>query len=600
MKRFAIVIVVAVSAATFAIAAQTTENVDAATIAKIRDEGLSRSKVMDTLFWLSDRYGPRLTGSPGFEAAGDWAVKRLTDWGVTNVHKERWAFGRGWQLANFHATMTEPQVMAIIGVPKSWTPGTKGTIVTEVVRPVITSQADCEKYKGHLKGKIILTQPERAVAMLDKGEIVMRYDDHDGKWLKEALAMPAPRGRGAGGAGRGGAGGGRGGANQPAVEPDPDPCVAIGLAAQAGAGRGAAAPAAADPADPNAADAAATPAGRGGAAGGGAALTAAITRFYKAEGVAALFDRGGDAFLVAGGSDLTWQAQHVDGGTFIVQSGGRQTDAVDANLPQVTLAVEHYNRMVRLLEHDIPVKVELNIDTRFNEETPGGGGFNIIGDIPGSDLKDEIVMIGAHFDSWHGGTGATDNASGSAAMMEVMRLIKAIGLQPRRTIRIGLWGGEEQGVLGSRAYATSHFGTLAEPKPELGKMAAYYNLDNGTGKIRGIWMQANPAVKPIFEQWIAPLKDLGVDILGPRSVTQTDHVSFDPLGVPAFQFVQERYEYNSRTHHTNMDLYDRVQKDDMMQIATVAAVFVWQSATRDEMLPRKPVVVPAAGGRGGR
>jgi Zn-dependent M28 family amino/carboxypeptidase len=252
----------------------------------------------------------------------------------------------------------------------------------------------------------------------------------------------------------------------------------------------------------------------------------------------------------------------------------------------VTLAVEHYNRMVRLLDHAVPVKVELNIETKFDDEAQPRGS-NIVGDIPGSDLADEIVLVGAHFDSWQGATGATDNAAGSAAMMEVLRIIKATGLKPRRTIRIGLWGAEEGGLLGSRAYATDHLGTLQAPKPELAKLAAYFNLDNGTGKIRGIWMQSNPAVKPIFEQWIAPLKDLGVDILGPRSVSQTDHTSFDSLLVPAFQFVQERYEYNARTHHTNMDFYDRVQKDDMMQIATVAAVFAWDAANRDQKLPRK-------------
>jgi carboxypeptidase Q len=253
------------------------------------------------------------------------------------------------------------------------------------------------------------------------------------------------------------------------------------------------------------------------------------------------------------------------------------------------LAVEHYNRMIRLLEHKTPVKVELDIAVRYVEETPDRlNGFNVIGELPGTDKADEIVVIGGHFDSWHGATGATDNATGCAAMMEVLRILKATGLRPRRTIRIGLWGAEEGGLLGSQAYVREHLGTAQEPKPELAKTTAYFNLDNGTGKIRGIWMQSNEAIEPVFGAWIAPLKDLGVNILGPRSVASTDHTRFDSVGVPAFQFVQERYEYNSRTHHSNMDFLDRVQADDMKQMATVAAVFVWQAATREAMLPRKP------------
>jgi Zn-dependent M28 family amino/carboxypeptidase len=248
--------------------------------------------------------------------------------------------------------------------------------------------------------------------------------------------------------------------------------------------------------------------------------------------------------------------------------------------------VEHYNRMVRLLDHNTPVKVDLEIEVATREEAQPNG-FNVVGEIPGTDKAGEIVVIGAHFDSWHGGTGATDNAAGSAAMMEVLRIFKAGGLRPRRTVRIGLWGAEEGGLLGSQAYVREHLGTREAPKPELDKTTAYFNLDNGTGKIRGIWMQSNTAVKPIFEAWTRPLKDLGVEILGPRSVSQTDHTRFDTVGVPAFQFVQERYEYNSRTHHSNMDVYDRVQVEDMKQIATVAAVFVWHTANRDAMLPRK-------------
>ena len=536
MKKRALVLVLSLVAVGIA-GAQTPEPVDSAAIAKIRDEGLNKSQVMETMFWLTDRYGPRLTGSKEFEEAGDWAVKQLQTWGVANVRKERFQFGRGWSLVKFHATMTEPRVMPIIGLPKSWTPGTNGTFNADVVRPVITNAQEAEPWRGKLRGKIVLTQPAREVRMLE-GPIVLRYADNP-KWMEEALSMPAPRGGGAGAAGA--AAGGRGGA------------------AGAAGGRG----------------------GRGGTEG-----AFNVNTFYREEGVLALFDRGSNSDMSAGGSDLSWQTQRVDGGTIFVSSGGSATADPATILPQVTLAVEHYNRMIRLLEHNTPVKVELNIEVATREEKEPNG-FNVVGELIGTEKPDEIVVIGAHFDSWHGGTGATDNAAGSAAMMEVLRIFKAAGLRPKRTVRIGLWGAEENGLIGSQAYVREHLGTREAPKPELSKTTAYFNLDNGTGKIRGIWMQSNPAVRPIFDAWVRPLKDLGVEILGPRSVASTDHTRFDSVGVPAFQFVQERYEYNSRTHHSNMDVYDRVQAADMKQIATVAAVFVWQAANRDALLPRK-------------
>jgi hypothetical protein len=428
--------------------------------------------------------------------------------------------------------MTAPQTMPIIGLPKAWSTGTKGTVTAEVVRPVITSAEDAANWKGKLRGKIVLTQPAREVRMLE-GRIVLRMND---KEIEEALSVPAPRG---------------------------------GDAGAAGAGRGGA--------------------GRGGA-GRGAAPAFNVNEFFADEGVAALFDRGANTDTQAGGSDLSWQTQRTDGGTVFVggATGAGRGSAPNTGLPQVTLAVEHYNRMVRLLDAKVPVTVELNVDVKFHPETADRpNGFNIIADMPGTDLANEIVLIGGHFDSWHGATGATDNATGSAAMMEVLRILKDAGLKPRRTIRIALWGGEEQGLLGSRVYADQYLGTPDAPKPGQALHSAYFNLDNGTGKVRGIWMQSNPNVAPIFKAWIAPLKDLGVEILGPRSVTSTDHTSIDRTGVPGFQFVQERLEYNSRTHHSNMDFYDRVQAEDVKQTATVAAVFAYQTAMRDQKLPRK-------------
>jgi hypothetical protein len=539
MKRTSWVLLFLLSVA--GLAAQTSEKVDTAAIAQIREQGLKQSKVMDLLFQMTDVHGPRLTGSPGFESAGDWAVATLKSYGLTNARKERWAYGTGWSLNKFHATMTTPQTMPIIGFPKAWSTGTKGLVTADVVRPEIANAEQAEQWKGKLRGKIVLTQPTREVRMLE-GRIVLRMTD---KEIEEALTPPAtaPEGRAGGAGGRAGAAGGRAGG---------------------------------------------APGGRaGGAAGGEPAFN--LNDFYAAEGVVALFDRGANTDTSAGGSDLTWQTQRTDGGTiFLGAATGGGRSSANTGVPQVTLAVEHYNRMVRLVDAKIPVAVELNIDVAFHPETPDHlNGFNIVADLPGTDLANEIVLIGGHFDSWHGATGATDNATGSAAMMEVLRILKDAGLKPRRTIRIALWGGEEQGLLGSRAYADAYLGTPEAPKPGRDTHSAYFNLDNGTGKVRGIWMQSNPNVAPIFSAWIAPLKDLGVEILGPRSVTSTDHTNIDRTGVPGFQFVQERLEYNSRTHHSNMDFYDRVQAEDLKQTATVAAVFAYQTAMRDGKLPRK-------------
>jgi hypothetical protein len=514
------------------------EPLDHATIARIRDEGLNRSQVMDHIGWLSDVYGPRLTGGPAIMQASNWTIAKFNEWGLANAHRETWPFGKGWSLLRFSAHMIEPQIQPLIGYPGSWTPGTQGTVTADVVRVQIESDADFERYRGRLAGRIVLTQPERPVPMLE-GLIVHRMGPKD---FAEAATAPAPSPRGAGAGRRGRGAGGRAGN-------------------------------------------AVVPTGRG-------SLATRIAQFYKAEGVVAAFNRGSDSVLASVGSNLTTTQQRTDGGTiFPTGNGSRGADA-GAGIPTVTLAVEHYNRMVRLLARGLAVKVELNIKTEFHDET-SANGFNIVAEIPGIDpkLKEEVVMLGAHFDSVAAGTGATDNAAGSAAMMEAMRILKAIGARPRRTIRIALWGGEEEGLLGSRAYVRKHFGDPATMvlKPDHAKLAAYFNSDNGTGRIRGIWLQENLAVRPIFEAWMKPLADLGVVAAGPRIVTATDHVAFDAVGLPGFQFMVDRLEYNSRTHHSNMDVYDRVQRDDVIQQATVIAVFAYNAAMRDEKLPRKPL-----------
>ena len=296
--------------------------------------------------------------------------------------------------------------------------------------------------------------------------------------------------------------------------------------------------------------------------------------------------------MMGAGSGLPYQTQRTDGGTIFVGRGGPRDENAGNVVPSVTLAVEHYNRMVRILDKDVPVRVELNVETTFHPEADAAGqmnAFNILAEIPGTDLADEVVMIGAHFDTTHAGTGATDNATGVAAMMEVMRILHSIGARPRRTIRLALWGAEEQGLLGSRDYVRRHFGDpqTMQLLPAHETLSGYFNIDNGSGRLRGIWLQENFAVAPVFEGWITSLHDLGVTTLGPRSVSGTDHTSFDAVGLPGFQFIQDRLEYNARTHHSNMDVVDRVQRDDVVQMAVVAAIFAYNTAMRDELLPRK-------------
>lgn len=510
------------------------EQVDEAMISAIRDEGLAHSQAMDHVSWLADVYGPRVTGSPGFKQAAGWAEKKFREWGLANVHQESWRFGKGWSLTRFNAHLVEPQIQPLIGFPKSWTPGTKGSVTAEVVRVEIASEADFEKYRGKLAGKIALTQPAREVRMLE-GIVVQRWND---ALLKEAETTPL-------------------------------------------------APLAPPPARNS----------------GRPSLAARIQEFFAAEGVVAALDRGDDAYSVAGDNQMSWRAQRTDGGTIFVTTGGpHDNERAGKNLvPTVTLAVEHYNRMIRILDKKIPVKVELDIQTQFHDETEPNGA-NVIADLPGGDLASEFVMVGAHLDSHQSGTGATDNAAGCAVMMEALRILKAVGAKPRRTIRVALWGGEEQGLLGSRAYVQQHLADTATKtvKPDHQKLSAYYNLDNGTGRIRGVWLQGNLAIAPIFRAWFQPLSDLGVvGTIAPRSVSGSDYGSFDAVGIPAFQFMQDRLEYNSRTHHSNMDTVDRVQRDDLVQMAIVVATFAYNTAMRAEKLPRKagPYATIAEGGK---
>lgn len=510
--------------ATLAVTSAAQAPIDPATVGRIRQEAIQRSQAHEHVWWLSEVHGPRMTGTPGFEAASEWAMSRFKEWGLSNIRQERFAFGQGWQIERFSATMVEPRISVLIGAPRAWSPSTDGTVTADVVRLDVRSDADLAKHRGQLRGKIVLLQPVRAVRMLE-GRHILRMGDAE--W-EEAARTPLD-----------------------AAAPPP-----VQLQEQMRAFQ---------------------------------ALATQVQRFLVSEGVVAQLDRGSDSDTVAGGSNLSWQAQRVDGGTVWPGSGGSRDPKQPAQVPSATLAVEHYNRMVRLLERGIPVRMEINIQTRFFPEGAQPNGINTIAEIPGTGLADEVVIMGAHLDSVPYAIGATDNATGSAAMMEAVRVIQTLGLKPRRTIRVALWGGEEQGLLGARAYVQQHFYDFEtrQPKPGHEKVVGYFNLDNGTGRIRGIWSQENLGAMALFEQWGQSVKDLGWVMASPRAVQQTDHVPWDQAGLPGFQFIQDRLEYGARTHHSTMDTFDRVQREDITQQGAVAAVFAWHAANWPEKIPRK-------------
>ena len=297
-------------------------------------------------------------------------------------------------------------------------------------------------------------------------------------------------------------------------------------------------------------------------------------------------------FLLEEGAVAWIESNRGDDGTVFVQQGGSRDPKDPPAITRVALATEHYGRIYRLLQKKIPVTLKLDVDNKFYDDDLNS--FDILGEIPGTDKADEVVMLGGHFDSWQAGTGATDNGAGAATMLEAMRILKATGMPMRRTVRVGLWTGEEEGLLGSRAYVKAHFGDPETMKllPEHAKLDAYYNIDNGTGKIRGVYLQGNEAVAPIFAKWMEPFRGLGMTTLTMRNTGGTDHLSFNAVGLPGFQFIQDPLDYDSRTHHSNMDVYERIQEPDMKQIAVIVASFVYMTANRPEMLPRKPLPPP--------
>ena len=525
-----------------------TESLDMAMYQRIRDEGLNHSHVMEFASALMDGIGPRLTGSPNAKKANEWTRATLTKIGLENAHLEDWGeFGLGWQQMNTWARMVAPDTAVLILQATPWSPATPGAVTGDVVWVDIHDDKDFDKYKGKLAGKIVLYGAMREVKPVDKA-LFERNTDKD---LEDIAEFPVN-------------------ANAGGIPPEMQARIRTFMERMR--------------------------------------MIDKIAQFFADEKVAAVIEPSRDG-KNGGGS----------GGTFFDDNGatlGRTPylAAKQVKIPVAVAAIESYGRLYRLVEAHVPVTVEINIDTRFTGDHEHG--FDTVAEIPGTDpkLKDQVVMVGGHLDSWIAGTGATDNGAGTVVAMEAVRILEALGVKPRRTIRIALWTGEEQGLFGSKGYCKDHFGSAAlstapdqmalpefmrratgplEVKPEQKLISAYFNVDNGSGKIRGVYLQGNAAVEPIFAQWIAPLKDLGVTTLTMRNTGGTDHLSFDAVGIPGFQFIQDDLDYESRTHHSNQDVVERLQAADLKQIATVEAIFVYNAAMRDQMVPRKPLPNPA-------
>ncbi len=458
-------------------------------LARIRQEGLDRSKVLALFATLTDQFGPRLAGTPAYKQSAEWARDRMREFGLSDPKLEPWPFGRGWVLDRLVVEMVEPRYMPLIGYAEAWSAPMKGEIVATPVFVGGRAAADVTAMKDRLKGAIIMTSPQTQFTREDRP--------------------------------------------QPSTSDTP---VRIGQ------------PPWVTP-RPNQAD------------------TRAIAQAVREAAPA-----------------VTLKTSEGEHGTVFVLGRDQPENAT----PSVVLAGEHYNMIARMLERGIPVKLRVNVQAHFVTDDPNS--YNVVAEIPGTDpqLKSEVVMIGAHLDSWHTGTGASDNADGAAVVIEAMRILKTLGLQPKRTIRVALWGGEEEGLLGSKAYATQHLAGDAN-KDARDKTFVYLNMDPAAGPIYGWYMQDSEPAKALFDKWLAPLlahRDLGVRRNVIAGIGNTDHLSFRAAGVPGFNPIQEYKDYDVRMHHTNVDLYERVREQDLKQNAIVMAWFAWQAATTSERIPR--------------
>jgi hypothetical protein len=529
------------------------EKVDLAAIHRIKEEAFQRSQLMDHVFYLTDVYGPRLTGSPGYAAAANWAVERLKEWGLSDARLEEWGeFGRGWHYRRLTIRMLEPAEVPLSGIPLAWSSGTEGAVQAYAHQAPLFSEDKpfqwynldeltaavddyIAKQKGKLRNQVVLISPLRKFEPAEK-PASRRLESAD----LDALAR--------------------------APEPAPVPPFEYPLEKL--------------PKDEKAVDLLFE-------------YAPAVVQNEYFERIQLVRDKLNRFLTEEGVTAVLATDSRGDGGLIFAEEGGSYAADAPEAPPSIVLAPENYNRLARLLEKQMKVKVEVDLDAAL---LPPQKGFNVVAEIPGGKKKDEVVMLGAHFDSWHGGTGAADNAAGSAVMLEAMRVLQALRLPMDRTVRLGLWGGEEQGFFGSLGYVKKHFGDplTMSLRPEHARLAAYFNVDNGSGKIRGVYLQGNDMVRPIFEAWLQPFHDLGATTLTIRNTGGTDHLSFDALGLPGFQFIQDPLDYGSRTHHSNLDVYDHIVSGDLMQAAAIVASFAYHAAARNEMLPRKPLPPPVA------
>ncbi len=518
------------------------DKVDLGTLAQIKTEAFQHSQVMENLYYISEVYGPRVNNSSNHRAAAEWAMKQMKEWGLQNVHLEKWPFGYGWQIKKFYAAMETPAYAALIGFPLAWTPGTNGPITTEAMWAPIHSKEDFAKYKGKLRGK--------AVLIFDPPTLVLhtRPDAAPSPTDDEILARAnAPRGEAGGGGAPGAA----------ALNRDPS-----------GRGR------------PGEGTWEFTPTSQ--ALSGNRALRNELNAFLKEEAPAVVLTPG----------------YNGDGGTIFSTYGGSQDPADPVPPPMVAITPEQYNRIVRLLQHGTVPKLSFDVAVDYQKEDQMA--FNVIGEIPGTTKSDEVVMLGGHFDSWQGGTGATDDGTGASVAMEALRILTTLHKPMARTVRVALWGGEEEGLYGSKAYVQQHFAQRDTMKktPEYDKLDVYFNDDGGSGRFRGVSAGGSPQTAAIFKSWIEPLKDQhivavsGTQFIPTKEPGGTDSTSFSWIGLNGVGFQQDPVEYGTRTHHSNMDLYDRVQKEQVMQGAMIEAWFAYNAASRAEMLPRIPTPEP--------
>jgi carboxypeptidase Q len=513
-------------------------------VGEIKNQAFDNSQVMDTLSYLADVYGPRLTASPQFDQAAKWAMDRLKSYGIENVHEEAWGpFGRSWSVESYTIDMVAPQYSHLVATPLAWSGPTNGAVTGDVMKAPMPAREynpkklaalirDFEtKWKGKLRGKIVLISAPHNSSP-ETGPNFERYKESELSKIAQApvpvVKKKTPPG-------------------EFDVPEDPDerreylsslPESAIDdLFDQLEAERN------------------------------------KLNGFLSQEGVVAVLR----------------EDRRAHDGLLFAEAAGSEKAASPLAPPTFIVTEEQYTRMSRLLEKKVPVTVR--VDVKVKDSATNQMGQNIIGEIRGRAKPDEVVMIGAHFDSWHTATGATDNGAGSAVMMEVMRILKRLDAPMRRTVRIGLWSGEEQGLYGSKAYVKQHFADPQTMKTsaEHQNFDVYFNLDNGSGKIRGVYLQGNDAARPLFEQYLEPFHDMGASTITLKNTGGTDHLSFDAVGLPGFQFIQDPLDYYSVTHHSDMDTYSHAIPADLMQASAIIAAMVYQAANQDEKFPRKPL-----------